>query len=285
MATTVAKTPGSIAYTNLAEARVNGSFTPGAGKGGPGTAKFWAPIQDNGLVTTKQKYADPSFNKDAEALSEANCKLTEYTNGTVAFPPESAQDAWNEVTTSTTEKSTRCAVIVVELAFTSYLGVFGGKPARGDDGARLPPLRGRLERLGRTETARQTRLSGPTERPRVDRGPERRRKNRLLRTGQPPVENRRLPPGTSPVPTAAWSNWIGPLERAVRSAYGPLAPSRAPRRSRATGIRPRRPPEPQDYTLITRSIHSVNVVNGARQEIALRGRPLSTSATDLPIRR
>ncbi len=120
MSTKVAETPGSIGYTNLAEARANGAFTPGKGAGGPGTARFWAPIQNNGLVTTKQKYADPSTNKDAESLAEANCKLTEYTNGEVAFPPESVLDPWNEVTTRTTEKKYTLCSIVVELAFSSY---------------------------------------------------------------------------------------------------------------------------------------------------------------------
>jgi ABC-type phosphate transport system substrate-binding protein len=116
--TKVAETPGSISYTTLAEARANGSFTPGTG--GPGTARFWVPIQDNGLVTTKQKYADPASNKDVAALGDSNCKNTEYTNGEVAFPPKSVFEPWDTVTTRTIEKKYTLCSIVVELAFTKY---------------------------------------------------------------------------------------------------------------------------------------------------------------------
>jgi ABC-type phosphate transport system substrate-binding protein len=118
--TKVAETPGSISYTTFAEARANGSFTPSPGTGGPNTARFWAPIQNNGLGTEKPKYADPSSNKDVAALGDSNCKNTEYTNGEVAFPPASVLEPWDEVTTRTTEKKYTLCSIVVELAFTSY---------------------------------------------------------------------------------------------------------------------------------------------------------------------
>jgi ABC-type phosphate transport system substrate-binding protein len=119
--TKVAETPGSISYTTFAEARANGSFTPSPGTGGPNTARFWTPIQDNGLATTgKLKYADPSSNKDVAALGNSNCANTEYTNGEVAFPPASVLEPWDEVTTRTTEKKYTICSIVVELAFTSY---------------------------------------------------------------------------------------------------------------------------------------------------------------------
>ena len=131
LATTVANNAGSIGYVNLADARANKSFTPGVGKGGPTTAKFWAPIQDNGLVSTKQKYADPSINKDAEAVSEANCKTTEYTNGVVAFPPESVLEPWNAVTTSTTEKKYTLCGLTFDLAFTSFGAYPGGTLGEG----------------------------------------------------------------------------------------------------------------------------------------------------------
>jgi ABC-type phosphate transport system substrate-binding protein len=116
----VAEHPGTISYTTFAEARANGSFTPSPGTGGPGTARFWVPIQDNGLVTAKEKYADPSSNKDVATVADSNCKNTEYTNGSVAFPPASALDPWDEVTTRTTEKKYTLCSIVVELAFTTY---------------------------------------------------------------------------------------------------------------------------------------------------------------------
>jgi ABC-type phosphate transport system substrate-binding protein len=118
--TTVASTPGSISYTTFAEARANGSFTPSPGTGGPNTAKFWVPIQNNGLGTSKLKFADPSSNGDVATLGDSNCKNTEYTNGEVAFPPSSVLEPWDEVTTRTTEKKYPLCSIVVELAFTTY---------------------------------------------------------------------------------------------------------------------------------------------------------------------
>lgn len=123
--TTVASTPGSISYTTFAEARANGSFTPSPGTGGPGTARFWVPIQNNGLSAEKPKFQDPSSNKDVAAVADSNCKNTEYTNGTEAFPPLSVFEPWDEVTTSTTEKKYTLCSIVVELAFKSY-GAFPG---------------------------------------------------------------------------------------------------------------------------------------------------------------
>jgi ABC-type phosphate transport system substrate-binding protein len=122
----VASHPGTISYTTLAEARKNGSFTASPGTGGPNTAKFWAPIQNNGLATTgKLKFADPSSNKDVATLGDSNCKNTEYTNGEVAFPPASAEDAWDQVTTATTEPKYTLCSIVVELAFKHY-GAYPG---------------------------------------------------------------------------------------------------------------------------------------------------------------
>lgn len=119
--TKVAETPGSISYTTFAEARANGSFTPSPGTGGPNTARFWVPVQNNGLATTGElKYADPSSNKDVAAPGNSNCVATEYTDGEVAFPPASVLDPWDQVTTRTTEKKYTLCSIVVELAFTSY---------------------------------------------------------------------------------------------------------------------------------------------------------------------
>jgi ABC-type phosphate transport system substrate-binding protein len=115
----VAKTASSIGYANLAEARLKGTFQPGTG-GGPGTATFWAPVQNNGLSTEKPKFQDPSSNKDVAALDEANCKNTEFTNGTEAFPPLSVLEPWNEVTTSTTEKKYPLCGLTYDLALTSF---------------------------------------------------------------------------------------------------------------------------------------------------------------------
>jgi len=115
----VAKVASSIGYANLAEARLKGTFQPGAG-GGPNTATFWAPVQDNGLGSEKPKFADPSSNKDVAALAEANCKNTEYTNSVEPFPPLSVLEPWNEVTTSTTEKKYTICGLTYDLALTSY---------------------------------------------------------------------------------------------------------------------------------------------------------------------
>jgi ABC-type phosphate transport system substrate-binding protein len=115
----VAKTAGGIGYANLAEARLKGTFTPGDG-GGPGTATFWAPVQDNGLSTTSPKFQDPASNKDVAALAEANCKNTEYTNSVEAFPPLSVSEPWNEVTTSTTETKYTLCGLTYDLGLTSF---------------------------------------------------------------------------------------------------------------------------------------------------------------------
>jgi ABC-type phosphate transport system substrate-binding protein len=117
----VAGHPGTISYTTFAEARANGSFTPSPGTGGSGTARFWVPIQNNGIETTgKLKYADPSSNGDVATVADANCKNTEYTNGKEPFPPANASEPWDEVTTRTIQKKYPLCSIVVELALTSY---------------------------------------------------------------------------------------------------------------------------------------------------------------------
>jgi hypothetical protein len=111
---------GTISYTTFAEARKIGAFSTSPSSG-PGTQRFWVPLQDNGLGTTgKLKYADPSSNGDTSTVASSNCKNTEYTNGSVAFPPKSAQEPWDEVTTRTTEKKYTLCSIIVELAFTKY---------------------------------------------------------------------------------------------------------------------------------------------------------------------
>jgi hypothetical protein len=53
-------------------------------------------------------------------VADANCKNTEYTNSKDPFPPSSAREPWDEVTTRTIEKKYTLCSIVVELAFTNY---------------------------------------------------------------------------------------------------------------------------------------------------------------------
>jgi ABC-type phosphate transport system substrate-binding protein len=114
----VAETAGSIAYANLADARSNGKFSKPAEGGGPNTTRFWAPLQNKseGTVT----YTDPSLNKDVEALSNANCKETAYTNGPNPFPPPAVTAPWNEVTTQTTEKHYTLCGLTFDLGLTSF---------------------------------------------------------------------------------------------------------------------------------------------------------------------
>ncbi|MGC2374232.1 MAG: substrate-binding domain-containing protein [Solirubrobacteraceae bacterium] len=116
----VVATPSSIAYANLADARANTSFIPP--EGGANKATFWTPIQNKeGTVT----YADPSSNKEIATLKESNCSKEEYTNGVVAFPPESVRESWSEVTTKTTEPKYTICGLSFDLSLIPY-GSFGG---------------------------------------------------------------------------------------------------------------------------------------------------------------
>jgi ABC-type phosphate transport system substrate-binding protein len=129
----VAETPGSIGYGTLSEVRASGKFSPG--EGGPGTSRFWVEVQ-NGEVgkgkSAKATYADPSTNEDAEAVAEANCAKTAYTNSTNSFPPPDVFDAWNEVTTGvapTKEKDYGLCGLEYVLALRSYSGFPGTEAA------------------------------------------------------------------------------------------------------------------------------------------------------------
>jgi ABC-type phosphate transport system substrate-binding protein len=114
----VASTPGSIGYANLADARANSSFIPTTG--GNNTSTFWAPVQNNGVEQEEETYADPSSDLDKAELANANCENTEYTNGVSPFPPVSTLDAWNEVTTSTTEINYPICGLTYDLTFHEY---------------------------------------------------------------------------------------------------------------------------------------------------------------------
>ncbi len=117
----VESTPSSIGYANLADVRDSGGFTPGAGGGGPFTGRFWTPVQNDGLATTGTlTYDDPSSNKDVEAVGDSNCKLEEYTNGELAFPPESVLGTWNNVTTRTSQPNYPLCGFTYDLALTNY---------------------------------------------------------------------------------------------------------------------------------------------------------------------
>jgi ABC-type phosphate transport system substrate-binding protein len=112
----VAETPSSIGYANLADAR--GSFAPPTG--GNNKNSFWVPVQDNGVEQEGEKYADPSTDQDTKEKASANCANTEYTNGETPFPPSSTLEAWNEVTTRTTEPKYTLCGLSYDLTFKEY---------------------------------------------------------------------------------------------------------------------------------------------------------------------
>jgi ABC-type phosphate transport system substrate-binding protein len=114
----VAETPGSIGYANLADARANTSFIPPLG--GNNKATFWTPIQNNGVEQEEETYADPSTNLNKAETANADCENTEYTNGETPFPPASTLDAWNEVTTKTTEVHYTLCGLTYDLEFHEY---------------------------------------------------------------------------------------------------------------------------------------------------------------------
>ncbi len=117
-ASTVAATPSSIGYANLAFARAQGSFTPP--NGGKTTARFWVPLQDNGLAQEGEIYADPSTDSARNEVASANCAGISYTNGTSSSPPASTLDLWTEVTTKTTEPHYTLCGLTYDLAFHEY---------------------------------------------------------------------------------------------------------------------------------------------------------------------
>jgi ABC-type phosphate transport system substrate-binding protein len=135
LVTEVASVEGSIGYANLADARSNGGFSKvGVGGGGPGTSKFWAPIQNSGLSTTKKlSYADPSTDGDTEPLADANCAKEKYTNGKgKTFPPSSTDEAWNQVTTETKQKNYPICGFSYDMTMSHY-----GAYTSGGDGSVL----------------------------------------------------------------------------------------------------------------------------------------------------
>jgi ABC-type phosphate transport system substrate-binding protein len=123
--TEVAKDPGTIGYSGLADARANAAFYPASsgGTGGPGTPTFWVPIQDSGLSTTKKlEYADPSTTGETSSTpADANCADEKYTNGKgKTFPPSSVTDAWSAVTTETKQKNYPLCGLVYILGLSKY---------------------------------------------------------------------------------------------------------------------------------------------------------------------
>lgn len=122
---TVASTPGSIGYANLADSRnvANGGFT------GQSASRFWVELEaskksKNGK--TSRKYTDPSTNGDSATVSASNCKDTVYSNGSAAFPPPAVSSPWNEVTAETTSKTYALCGLTYNLVLTNYEAYTGG---------------------------------------------------------------------------------------------------------------------------------------------------------------
>jgi hypothetical protein len=132
---TVAATPSSIGYGSLTDVRTTAAFVPSpAGTGGAGTAKFWVPIQDNGVKPKNAKYADPAVSGEIDSnpsTNGANCAKTKYTNGpeNVKFPPTFLYDDWSPVTTATKEKNYPLCGFTYILALSDYQAFPGGTAA------------------------------------------------------------------------------------------------------------------------------------------------------------
>jgi ABC-type phosphate transport system substrate-binding protein len=129
---TVAETPGSVGYANLADARntANGGFT------GQSPQRFWVELENSKKEKTtskgvkiSRKYADPASNGDVLASAESNCKKTEFTNKKGTFPPPSVEAPWNEVTAKATSKTYALCGLTYDLVLTNYEAYTGGTPA------------------------------------------------------------------------------------------------------------------------------------------------------------
>jgi ABC-type phosphate transport system substrate-binding protein len=118
----VEKTASSISYLNLADARANGSFTPGVG--GKWTAKFWAVVQNK--TAEPFTYADPSSNKDVAKLANANCSKTVYTDGKSEFPPASTRELWDQAQAALNQVKYPLCGLTYDLALRQYSKYGGG---------------------------------------------------------------------------------------------------------------------------------------------------------------
>jgi ABC-type phosphate transport system substrate-binding protein len=121
-ASKVLETPGSIGYAALSSVRFS-QFVPA--EGGPGTQRFWVPIQRNGLSTENPKYSDPSTNGESATAANSNCTDTKYTNGLNPFPPRNVLEPWSEVTSATTQRKYPLCDLTYILAFQNYSAYSG----------------------------------------------------------------------------------------------------------------------------------------------------------------
>jgi ABC-type phosphate transport system substrate-binding protein len=125
MAKELEKTPGGIAYINLADARSNKGYTPPTG--GASTSKFWLAVENGKNAEKVTTYTDPSTNGDEAATANSNCEATLYTNGKKKFPPPTTEETWNEVSAAKLQKHYPICGFTYDLSLTSFKGVPTGE--------------------------------------------------------------------------------------------------------------------------------------------------------------
>jgi len=115
----VTETPGGIGYANLADARANADFVPPTG--GSGKPFFWAEVENSA-----GSYSEPSTNGEVAEKQNSNCGETKYTNGKKKFPPPTAKELWNEVTTAKVQTTYEICYLTYDLSLTKYHGFTKG---------------------------------------------------------------------------------------------------------------------------------------------------------------
>jgi ABC-type phosphate transport system substrate-binding protein len=125
VAETVANTPSTVGYANLADVR--SKFNKSAKPTGAGTSIFWAEVEnspENKAVKPHRKatYADPATNGESPELAQSNCAGTLYTDGINKFPPTTVEKPWNEVTTSLEEPNYPICGFTYDLSLSKYKG-------------------------------------------------------------------------------------------------------------------------------------------------------------------
>lgn len=138
----VAANAGSVGYANVSDARSNGNFTAAPGKGGTGTATFWAEIEANTEKVEGKNvaiYRDPATNLDSNAKGSSNCSNVLYTNGKKKFPPPTTEELWNEVAGAKKQPvAYDICVLSFDLALTKYSAFTKGIVKEGEPFSEAP---------------------------------------------------------------------------------------------------------------------------------------------------
>jgi ABC-type phosphate transport system substrate-binding protein len=128
---TVASTPSTITYADLAAARELESFSKkgqgGENKKGTETAqgeqnvRFWAETQHSEPGVTPVQYADPASNGDVEKTGQSNCANTVYAaKPGEKFPPKSTRETWFAVKAELTQTKYNLCGLTYDLALRQY---------------------------------------------------------------------------------------------------------------------------------------------------------------------